>query len=41
VAWFKAFQSGEPDMLEVGLEHIHRYVNRAMELKPDWVMAKM
>ena len=37
VAWFKAFQSGEGDMLEVGREHIARYVERAVEVKPDWI----
>ncbi|MFZ0545816.1 MAG: CDP-glucose 4,6-dehydratase [Candidatus Promineifilaceae bacterium] len=38
VAWFKDFQSEDRDMLEIGLEHIQRYVNRARELKPAWAM---
>jgi CDP-glucose 4,6-dehydratase len=36
VAWFKAFQDGE-DMLEVGREHIQRYVEKAFDLELVWV----
>jgi CDP-glucose 4,6-dehydratase len=37
VDWFKTFQSGE-DMLEVGLDHLDRYVTKAKEIKPAWVL---
>lgn len=38
VAWFKAFQTGERDMLKVGREHIQRYVDLAKTLKPAWAV---
>lgn len=34
--WFKAFQSGDEDMLKVGRDHIQRYVDRAAELELAW-----
>jgi CDP-glucose 4,6-dehydratase len=38
VAWFKLFQAGNQDMMEVGRYHIDRYVERAKELKPAWAV---
>jgi CDP-glucose 4,6-dehydratase len=37
VDWFKAFQGGA-EMLEIGRHHITRYIEKAAELKPAWVV---